>query len=389
MKKLGFGCMRLPLRDADVQKDVDMGQVCQMVDTFLQRGFTYFDTAYMYHDYESERVVREALVKRHARGSFTLATKMPMRLLNAAEEQPRIFDEQLEKCGVDYFDYYLLHALSVDNYKKACEMDTFGFLAEKKAQGKIRNLGFSFHDTAAVLDEILTAHPEVDFVQLQLNYLDWDSESIQSRKCYETAQKHGKPVVVMEPVRGGKLAALDADSEQRLRAIRPGASAASFALRWLEGHGNIRMILSGMSTMEQVKDNIATFEKDDPVTPEEEAILLAAAEKMKNSVPCTACRYCCDGCPQGLDIPDLLHKYNQLRAGSGSTIKMQLDAVPEDKWPHACLCCGACAAVCPQKIAIPDELAAFAAQLDKLPTWVEVCRQRAEAEARERASRGR
>ena len=209
------------------------------------------------------------------------------------------------------------------------------------------------------------------------------------KEKYELLKQRNIPLWVMEPVRGGKLAALDADSQQRLRAIRPEASDASFALRWLEGHGNIRMILSGMSTMAQVKDNIATFEKDDPVTPEEEAILLAAAEKMKNSVPCTACRYCCDGCPRGLDIPDLLHKYNQLRAGSGSTVKMQLDAVPKDKWPHACLGCGACAAVCPQKIAIPDELAAFAAQLDKLPTWVEVCRQRAEAEARERASRGR
>ena len=227
----------------------------------------------------------------------------------------------------------------------------------------------------------------MEFCQLQFNFLDWTMQH--GKEKYELLKQRNIPLWVMEPVRGGKLATLDADSQQKLRAIRPGASDASFALRWLEGHGNIRMILSGMSTMEQVKDNIATFEKDDPVTPEEEAILLAAAEKMKNSVPCTACRYCCDGCPQGLDIPDLLHKYNQLRAGSGSTIKMQLDAVPEDKWPHACLGCGACAAVCPQKIAIPDELAAFAAQLDKLPTWVEVCRQRAEAEARERASRGR
>ena len=170
--------------------------------------------------------------------------------------------------------------------------------------------------------------------------------------------------------------------------LGPDDSIASFGFRWLQGLDNVHMVLSGMSDMAQMADNVATFEHLDPLSPAEEAILFAAADKMKNSIPCTACRYCCDGCPQQLDIPDLLHKYNQLRTGSGSTIKMQLDAVPANKWPHACLGCGACAAVCPQKIVIPDELAAFAAELDKLPDWVEVCRQRAEAEARERASRG-
>ena len=226
----------------------------------------------------------------------------------------------------------------------------------------------------------------MEFCQIQLNYLDWTIQ--RAREKYELLEKHHIPVWVMEPVRGGKLAALDADSEQQLHALRPNASIASFGFRWLQGLDNVHMVLSGMSDMAQMADNVATFEHLDPLSPAEEAILFAAADKMKNTIPCTACRYCCDGCPQQLDIPDLLHKYNQLRTGSGSTIKMQLDAVPANKWPHACLGCGACAAVCPQKIDIPGQLAAFAAELDKLPAWVEVCRQRAEAEARERASRG-
>ena len=192
----------------------------------------------------------------------------------------------------------------------------------------------------------------------------------------------------MEPVRGGKLTALDAESEQKLHAIRPEDSIASFGFRWLQGFDNIAMVLSGMSNMAQMADNIKTFDHLNPLSDEENASLLEAAERMKTSVPCTACRYCCDGCPMGLNIPDLLHKYNQLRVGSGSSVKMQLDALPQDKWPGACIACGACAAVCPQKIAIPDELAAFAAELDKLPSWAEVCKARAEAERQEKASRG-
>lgn len=362
MKKLGFGCMRLPLRDADVQKDVDMGQVCQMVDTFLQRGFTYFDTAYMYHDYESERVVREALVKRHARGSFTLATKMPMRLLNAAEEQPRIFDEQLEKCGVDYFDYYLLHALSVDNYKKACEMDTFGFLAEKKAQGKIRDLGFSFHDTAAVLDEILTAHPEVDFVQLQLNYLDWDSESIQSRKCYETAQKHGKPVVVMEPVKGGKLAQVPPEVEALLRAAHPDWSPASWAVRFAASLEGVMVVLSGMSNMQQMLDNTATMEAFQPLTPADQAVIRQAAALLRQgqAVPCTACRYCVEGCPRHIPIPEYFALYNaekkMAQPSPGDRLSNQqmyyANYVNGRGKASDCIACGQCERACPQHIEI-------------------------------------
>ena len=383
---LGFGTMRLPTTAAG---DVDAAETEALLDYAMTHGVNYYDTAWPYMQNQSETVVGRCL-KKYPRESFYLATKFPGHMLTGDPDPAGIFEQQLEKCQVEYFDFYLLHNV----YENDMDMYTdpqwgiIDYFVEQKRLGRIRHLGFSSHADIPCLTAFLECcGKDMEFCQLQLNYLDWSLQ--RGKEKYDLLAKYNIPVWVMEPVRGGKLATLDADSQQRLRAIRPEASAASFALRWLEGHGNIRMILSGMSTMEQVKDNIATFEKDDPVTPEEEAILLAAAEKMKNSVPCTACRYCCDGCPQGLDIPDLLHKYNQLRAGSGSTVKMQLDAVPEDKWPHACLGCGACAAVCPQKIAIPDELAAFADELDKLPAWVEVCRQRAEAEARERASRGR
>lgn len=385
---LGFGTMRLPLVPGGTPADIDEKTTADMVRYAMEHGVNYFDTAYPYHGGMSERVMGRVL-KDYDRGSFYLATKYPGHQLSSHYDPAAIFEEQLEKCGVDYFDFYLLHNV----YEKSIETYTdprwgiIDYFLEQKKKGRIRHLGFSTHGGLELMERFLSQYgKDMEFCQIQLNYLDWTIQ--RAREKYELLEKHHIPVWVMEPVRGGKLAALDADSEQQLHALRPNASIASFGFRWLQGLDNVHMVLSGMSDMAQMADNVATFERLDPLSPAEEAILFAAADKMKNSIPCTACRYCCDGCPQQLDIPDLLHKYNQLRTGSGSTIKMQLDAVPANKWPHACLGCGACAAVCPQKIVIPDELAAFAAELDKLPDWVEVCRQRAEAEARERASRG-
>ena len=228
MKNLGFGMMRLPLLDREDPKSVDMEQVCQMVDTFLSRGFTYFDTAYMYHGFRSENVVREALVKRHPRDTFLLASKLPSMFLKEEGDQERIFAEQLEKCGVDYFDYYLIHNLGTKNYETAERFGSFAFVSELKRQGKVRKMGFSFHDSAEVLDQILTEHPEVDFVQIQLNYLDWESDTIQSRLCHEVCLKHGKPVVVMEPVKGGTLAKLPERVSSLLSAAHPDWSAPSW-----------------------------------------------------------------------------------------------------------------------------------------------------------------
>ncbi len=205
IRKLGFGCMRLPLLDKDDQTSFDTETLNKMVDMFLERGFTYFDTAYTYHGFKSEDAIREALVKRHNRDEFTLATKLPPRILHAVEDQEKIFNEELEKCGVEFFDYYLLHNIGVSAYQQACKYDTFGFALNKKKEGKIKNLGISFHDTPELLEEILTAHPELDFVQLQINYIDWDNPGIQSRRCYEVARKHNKPIIVMEPCKGWKF----------------------------------------------------------------------------------------------------------------------------------------------------------------------------------------
>ena len=238
--------------------DLYVPQVCGMVDTFLARGYTYFDTAYFYHGGKSECAVRDALVKRHSRESFLLADKLPLMHLKDAdsgEAQARIFHEQLEKCGVDYFDYYLLHSLTAESYETAGRLDTFAFLSRMKEEGKIRRLGFSFHDKADVLDRVLTEHPEAEFVQLQINYLDWEDERVQSRKCYETVRRHGKQVVVMEPVKGGKLAKLPEEAAAILRQAHPDWSPASWAIRFAAGLEGVVMVLSGMSTLGQVEEN--------------------------------------------------------------------------------------------------------------------------------------
>ena len=216
MKKLGFGCMRLPLTNPEDPTSVDLEQFCEMIDTFIDNGFTYFDTAYPYHQRQSELFVKKALVERYPRNSFTLADKLPVPFMKTKEDAKRIFDEQLEKCGVNYFDYYLLHSLNRNHYQTALKFGCFDFIKKMKEEGKIREIGFSFHDTADILDQILTEHPEMDFVQLQINYLDWNSESVQSRLCYETAVKHGKQVVIMEPVKGGSLVHVPKDIQTKL-----------------------------------------------------------------------------------------------------------------------------------------------------------------------------
>ena len=365
MKKLGFGMMRLPMPDPKEQGRIDLEQVCAMVDAFLERGYTYFDTAYMYHAGESEHAVRDALVKRHPRDSFTLADKMPLFHIkpeDGPEKQAAIFADQLEKCGVDYFDYYLLHSLTAGSYETAGRLDTFGFLQQKKAEGKIRHLGFSFHDKADVLDRILTEHPETEFVQLQLNYLDWEDERVQSRKCYETVRRHGKQVVIMEPVKGGKLAKLPEEAEAPLKAAHPDWSPASWALRFAAGLEGVMSVLSGMSDQAQLDENTSFMHDPAPLQPQELALLEKAAEIISAvpAIACTACRYCVDGCPRNINIPEYFALYN-----AGQTALRQGREPGRDAYQaiaaggglaSACVACRQCEQSCPQHLPITEWL---------------------------------
>lgn len=305
MKKLGFGMMRLPLLDEKDPKKIDFEQTCKMVDSFLEQGFTYIDTAYMYHDYESERMVKKALVDRHPRESYQLATKLPTMMIKTKEDQERIFNEQLEKCGVEYFDYYLMHCLNKENYATVQKLESFSFALQKKAEGKIKKIGFSFHDNAELLEKILKEHPEVEFVQIQLNYLDWENENVQSGRCYEICEKYDKPVIVMEPVKGGTLAKVPERAKQLMQEYNKDATPASWAVRYAASQKNVFMVLSGMSNMEQLLDNTSYMKDFIPLNQEEREILEKVTEIINSNVevPCTGCQYCVEGCPKKIPIP--------------------------------------------------------------------------------------
>ncbi|NLD58078.1 MAG: aldo/keto reductase [Clostridiales bacterium] len=358
MKKLGFGMMRLPLTDPDDLKSIDQPEVNRMVDAFLEAGFNYFDTAYPYHQGTSEIAVGEALSKRHPRESFVLADKMPTFLVKAPADYPRIFEEQLERCKVSYFDCYLLHSLGAKTYEETLRYGGFPFVNRLKEEGRVRRVGFSFHDKPELLERILTEHPEMEFVQLQINYADWENESIAARRCYEVALRHHKPVIVMEPVKGGSLARVPEWAEPLFEARRPGKSAASWAIRYAASLDGAFMVLSGMSTMEQLMDNIDTMRSLEPLAMDEREIVAKIARFLEEgiAVPCTACEYCVDMCPQRIPIPRYFSLYNnqsQFRLVPSHLTYYNNLAVDHGK-ASDCIACGQCESNCPQHIRIID-----------------------------------
>ena len=358
MPKLGFGLMRLPQTDGKI----DHEHVCRMVDAYMAAGLNYFDTAYVYHGGLSEVEAREVIVKRYPREAFMLATKLPAWCLHGPEDRDKVFQEQLERAGVDYYDFYLLHSVEDgSNYDTYVKSDCFNWAMQKKAEGKIRHFGFSFHGSPELLESVLDQHPEVEFVQIQLNYADWNNPVVQSGRLYEILCDRGIPIIVMEPVKGGTLATLKPELEAMYRGLRPEASMASWALRFVGSLPGVMTILSGMSSDEQMRDNLATFADFQPLT-EQERDAVEKVTAIMLDIPligCTACRYCVDGCPMGISIPDVFRAMNtrtlyneQFRP---KTFYRNLISQGHGK-ASACVQCGQCEGVCPQHLPIIDLL---------------------------------
>jgi len=308
-KNFGFGCMRFPMAG----EQVDIAAVTEMVDYFMNAGFNYFDTARPYHGGTSEGVVKTCLTSRYPRESYVLTDKLsPTKFETEADIRP-LFEDQLRQCGVEYFDFYLFHANSAARHEKFTQTRAYDIVQELKAEGKIRHVGMSFHDSARVLDKILTDRPEIEVVQLQLNYVDWDDPQVQSRKCYEVCRKHGKPVLVMEPVKGGTLVNLPEKTKKELKGISP----AELAIRFAAGWPNVAMVLSGMSNLEQMRENLSFMADFKPLTYAEEQVVerVRSIYQAQSRIPCTGCRYCVDGCYGKINIPEVFACVNDLREG--------------------------------------------------------------------------
>ena len=365
LSALGMGAMRLPVVEGDDSR-IDETAAMEMVDYAMAHGINYYDTAWGYHNGTSELVMGKAL-KKYPRDKFYLADKFPGYDLGNMDKVQEIFEKQLEKCGVEYFDFYLFHnvcEMNIDAYLNP-KYGIYDYLVAQKKAGRIRHLGFSAHGSYDVMKRFLEAYgKEMEFCQIQLNYLDWDFQDAKAK--VQLLEEYHLPVWVMEPLRGGRLASLDAKYEEKLKALRPEETIPAWAFRFLQSVPSVKVILSGMSSLEQMKQNIATFEEDKPLNDQEEKELLAIADEMvkKIALPCTACHYCVSHCPQELDIPSLLALYNEHCFTDGGFIApMALSAIPEDKQPTACIGCRSCEAVCPQQIKVSEAMADFARRL--------------------------
>lgn len=351
--KLGFGCMRLKM----AEEQVDYGEFNSMIDAFIESGFNYFDTAHGYIDGKSETSIRDCLVARYNREDYVLANKLSDWYFEKEEDILPLFESQLELCGVEYFDFYLFHCLTRDSYPKHKECNSFEIIKGLKQQGKIKHIGMSFHDTAEILDMILSERPEIEVVQLQINYLDYDDPGVQSKACYDVAVKHGKKVIVMEPIRGGYLVNLPDKAAEVLDELK-GGSYASYALRYAASYPEVFMVLSGMGNMDMMKDNVATFSKFKPFSQEEYEATDRVREIIRQvrQIPCTGCNYCFEVCPKKIPIAKYFSIYNRVMAADISAAEAK-DLFPKDRAAAGdCAKCGKCEKVCPQNIDIKQHL---------------------------------
>ncbi len=353
MPKLGFGLMRLPEKDGVI----DHTEVCRMVDEYMKAGMNYFDTAYIYHEGRSETAAREALVKRYPRDAFMLATKLPAWEIKEASDVERIFNDQLERAGVDFFDFYLLHSVEEgNNYDNYVKYDCFNWGLKKKAEGKIKHFGFSFHGSPELLEKVLDEHPEFEFAQIQLNYLDRTNPVVRSQRLYEILAERNIPIIVMEPVRGGMLANMDPEIEAKFKGRRPEKSVASWALRFVGSLPGVMTVLSGMSNEAQMEDNIRTFRSFEPLADDELRIIDEVTKELL-AVPqigCTACRYCCEGCPMKISIPDVFRTINTLRRypDDWRSKNYYEQLIQRSGKASSCVECGQCERVCPQHLPV-------------------------------------
>ncbi len=365
LPKFGFGLMRLPRIEGT--EEIDVEQVKQMVDLFLASGMKYFDTAFVYQG--SEDAAKKALLDRHPRDSFYLATKLNAGMPNLTEETAKQeFYTSLERTGAGYFDFYLLHALGKKNIDKYNDWHIWEFVKELKEKGLVRHYGFSFHDTPEMLDELLTAHPDVEFVQLQINYADWENPSVESKRCYEVCVKHGKPVVVMEPVKGGALANPPAQITDIMKAADPNASPASWAIRYAASLENVMVVLSGMSTLAQVEDNVSFMKDFKPLDEGEKKVMEDVRTALASipQIPCTSCRYCTPVCPMSIQIPNIFQAMNQQMVynNTAGAKRSYANAIKDHGKASDCIRCGACEQQCPQHLEIRDLLVKCAEALE-------------------------